>query len=191
MYELTKEQLAVNVASDKNGIVEICPEGVVSGDGYRLMIIPHTNSYTDGESYFLNKEQAEHVAANFFKTTNDEESIARVEKVSDYIRFVMQSDNLAINKLITCTEQCDGTVEWRKKIKEAQNEHKMYFVLDVLIDTLQKLKKVVNEKGMLVALEFGDNRITRFYLPEYLISPSVYMLYADEKTKNKNNSIME
>lgn len=157
MYAITKEQIAHHIPG--SGIIEICPEGVVSSDTSRIMIVPHSGKIENGEVVYLCREQAEQLAKEFFPGG----SIAKITGGEcSHANITMNDDELHIGKLVSIgAPQNKPIPDWRKIEVAFVSEHKVLFDLDSLLDLLQRLKKSAGEKNLCVEIDNGRSFLSR------------------------------
>lgn len=170
MYTIEKRQLASSIDS---GVVEICPDGVVSADNVRIMIVPHFKAPEDADIIHIGAAQTEQISKDFFKSATE----AMVQGDAAAACFSMTSDSLDLDKTIIARTPGDIDMpNWRKIAAMFKPGQKALFDLDLLIDTLQRLKKAADAKGLFVEIDSGENLMSKFTVVFSRDLPNMYAL---------------
>ena len=187
-YIINKTQIANAISGA--GVVEICPDGIVSCDDVRLMIVPHSSTAENNEIIHLTIEQTEQISKEFFPGG----SIAEITGGEcSHANITMNDDELNIGKLVSIGAPQDKPMpEWRK-VKEAFIPgSKAMFDLDILIDLLQRLKKSSGEKNLYIEIDIGNgflSRISANYKQQFpAMRPLPYAYIMQCKTKEDNDN---
>ena len=183
MYTIEKRQLANNLG---DGLIEICPEGVVSADNVRIMIIPHATENADGEVIHIGALQAEQIAREFFRG----QEFGAIQGRGSVSTFMMESEDLNLDKTVVARAPEDMTMpDWHAYIDMFKPGRKALFNLDLLIDTLQRLKKSSGEKNLCVELDLGEtplSKMTLMFKNDFENMPPLPYAYVLQCTRNED-----
>lgn len=178
---ISQEQCKFNVA-DKEDIREaigkICfeKEGAVSTDGKRILVVPYPvyddndlfeteeskadakYKLKENESILIDADTAKHLAINFFKEKEQENHVGRLAavEVKDHdVCISMVSD--IVNKEFKAHKSEQDFPNWKQIIPKSETTGLTAFDIDLLIDTLKKIKGASRGYSNMVEFRFrGD-----------------------------------
>lgn len=184
MYTIEKRQLAYSIG---DGMVEICPDGVVSADNCRIMIVPHAVEPEETEVIHIGAEQAGQIAREFFK---GQDGVA-MQGNAMVATFMMESEYLNLDKTV-CARAPENMEmpDWHTYIDMFKSGRKALFDLDLLLDTLQRLKKAAGEKNLCAEIDIGQTSLTKISVvpredfPDMRPLPYAYIMQCKKENDN-------
>ena len=178
---ISKEQCKNHVADQSDdreviGKISFEKSGAVSTDGKRVLIVPYP-VYSDNdlfeteeskadskyklkknEAILIDADTAKHLSVNFFKEkeqTNHVGRLAAIDVKKDIVLISMVSDT--IGKEFEIKKSGQKFPDWRTIIPKSKVTGTTLFGIDLLLDTLKKIKSSITDDATNIEFRFhGD-----------------------------------